>query len=260
MNDVAARRELVAVRNGLKESNPDTKERAWHVNASNIAAHLSRGGATQKRQGKPAAPAGFNDAIKDSNLAAANEHGAGSASEETVANSSRSAGADQAGGHHDARSALEPAMRGREPERIRDAFEVLHAYKAQVVRRPISSEMHVTLRTPESGGLEVRAFIRDGRFGAVVTVDRADLREALVTDLPRLENALVRHDVDIGQVTIAGPTTSLNTDSGGARDSQQRHQQFTNLHFAPEKRDEGSPAAVLIEDSIHTSAGLNVHA
>lgn len=134
----------------------------------------------------------------------------------------------------------------------------LRMHKLQVPRLS-PTELHMTLRTPGEGQLELRAFVREGRFGASLRVDNPDLRDALVTHLPVLENALSQQSLEVGQLAIAG-REPFGPDTGSGRQSHQHHEQRLWPQVRGDEERDAPVTDLAVNELVESRANLNVHA
>ena len=120
------------------------------------------------------------------------------------------------------------------------------------------TEVHIALRTPELGRVELRASAVDSDVKAVLTVESRELRHALVCDEAGLGSICARHEIDPSNITIS---TSEVRDWPGAGDSGAHRDRQND---APAQRSlvkENVPA--LVEEEVldtSTGTGLNIRA
>jgi flagellar hook-length control protein FliK len=143
-------------------------------------------------------------------------------------------------------------------ESVNPANTFVHT--ARILEQAARTEMRIALRTPETGNLEVRTFIRDGQAGAVIAVERGEVRNALLTELPSLQASLKEHQVDVGQLTVtdysgsSGATGSQASDSDGQQQPA-RHANAASAGTVPDRRRDLDETQQNREP-----AGLSVHA
>lgn len=150
-----------------------------------------------------------------------------------------------------------------EPQRIQ-ADDVLAAnslvHTARILEQPVQTEMRVALRTPETGNLEVRTFIRDGQAGAVIAVEKGDVRTALLTELPSLQATLKGHQLEVGQIAVTDyggsyGSTGSPASGGGGQQQPARHANSASVAAAPNRQRDLDETQQSRQQS-----GLSVHA
>ncbi len=134
-------------------------------------------------------------------------------------------------------------------------------HTARILEDTAHTEMRIALRTPETGNVEVRTFIRDGQAGAVIAVEKADIRNVLLSELPSLQTNLRDRQVDVGQLTVSdysGSSASTGSQTSGGGGHQQPAQ-----HSHAVSTDSGGERHWNAFDETHRNkqeAGLSVHA
>jgi Flagellar hook-length control protein FliK len=101
----------------------------------------------------------------------------------------------------------------------------LHA--ARIYDQAARTEMRVSLRTHEAGGIEVRTFIRDGQAGAVIAIEKGEVRNAVLAEIHSLHNALQERHVEIGQLAVTDYTG--NTAGSGSHSPQDNNRHSPTL-------------------------------
>lgn len=133
-------------------------------------------------------------------------------------------------------------------------------HTARILEQATHSEMRIALRTPETGNLEVRTFIRDGQAGAVIAVEKGDVRTALLTELPSLQANLKDRHLEVSQLAVTdyggayGSTGSPASGDGGQRQPA-RNANSVLVATAPNRQRDLDETQQNIRQS-----GLSVHA
>jgi flagellar hook-length control protein FliK len=133
-------------------------------------------------------------------------------------------------------------------------------HTARILDQTAHAEMRIALRTPETGNLEVRTFVRDGQAGAVIAVEKGEVRNALLTNLPSLQANLKDRHLEVSQVAVtdygasSGSTGSHASDSGG-RQQQARYVNQRSVATLAERRQ-----SVIETQPSRQQSGLSVHA
>ncbi len=136
-------------------------------------------------------------------------------------------------------------------------------HTAQLLQRAGESEMRMGLRTTAFGEVEVRTVVRDSQVGVSISSEHGDLRGALAADLPGLERTLHRHDLQLGELHIAGQSSGNESGTSGQQSAPQHPRSFTARAQAPRTvRDdrEASSAAVAGLVEATSSHGISIHA
>lgn len=91
------------------------------------------------------------------------------------------------------------------------------------------SEMRIGLNTAEAGRVEVHAVVHDGRIGASISVDRPDVQQALIAELPNLEKTLNARDLDVVAVAVSQSHFAPGADAGFAGNADQQYRPWKQL-------------------------------
>ncbi len=96
--------------------------------------------------------------------------------------------------------------------------DVVHAVR--MFERNGQAEMHIGVRSETLGTIDVKATVHDGSVGVSIGVERHDVRSALVSELPGLENTLRDHDLRLGEVRFHDTGSTLASEYGNGRQPQ----------------------------------------
>ena len=137
--------------------------------------------------------------------------------------------------------------------------DVVHAVR--MFERGGQAEMHIGVRSEALGVVDVKTTVHDGNVGVSIGVERHELRSALVSELPGLENTLRDHDLKLGEVRFHDTASTLA--SGHDRGQQRQAQDFARPFAAAFYSDE-KPAAENVElpiEVVTTAArgGISIH-
>ncbi len=96
--------------------------------------------------------------------------------------------------------------------------DVVHAVR--MFERDGQAEMHIGVRSETLGTIDVKTTVHDGSVGVSIGVERHEVRSALVSELPGLENTLRERDLRLGEVKFHDMGSTLASEYGNG----QRHQ------------------------------------
>lgn len=131
---------------------------------------------------------------------------------------------------------------------------------ARILDRAGLSEMHIGLRTPAFGSVEVHTVVREGQVGVSIGSERGDLRTYFGAEVPALQASLRQQDLHFDGIRFLGQSgaTSQGFSAG------------TGQHAQPERHNTpvyaGTPPADTLErndtqqDVAVQHVGLSVHA
>jgi flagellar hook-length control protein FliK len=114
------------------------------------------------------------------------------------------------------------------PTPISTPSDVVHAVR--MFERDGQAEMHIGVRSETLGTIDVKATIHDGNVGVSIGVERHEIRSALVSELPGLENTLRERDLRLGEVQFHEMGSALASEYG--KGQQQRQAQEFSRPFA----------------------------
>jgi hypothetical protein len=125
-------------------------------------------------------------------------------------------------------------------------------------------EMHIGLRTTAFGTVEVHTFVRDNTVGVSIGSDRAEIRQWISAEVPRLAVSLQQHELQLDHLQFF----HIDTQAGfGASPqfSEQSSQGWTHdrpvARATPEIPESNDPTAVPVPDMYAEQDGrLNLHA
>ena len=104
---------------------------------------------------------------------------------------------------------------------------------ARVVQGVAQSEMHIGLRTPAFGSVEVHTAVRDTQLGLSVISERGDLHGFLAQEVPALQNIFHQQGLQFDQIRFVASAGSNAFSSGGQSQSDSsRNQQNPRAWFA----------------------------
>jgi flagellar hook-length control protein FliK len=101
--------------------------------------------------------------------------------------------------------------------------DVVHAVR--MFERDGQAEMHIGVRSETLGTIDVKATVHDGSVGVSIGLERHEVRSALVSELPGLENILRERDLRLGEVKFHDMGSTLASEYGNAR--QRESQEFS---------------------------------
>lgn len=130
---------------------------------------------------------------------------------------------------------------------------------ARMLDASSQSEMHIDLRSPAFGNVEVHTTVHESQIGLTVGSERGDLHTFLTAEVPGLQSAFRQQDMHFDQIrflgqggTAAGFSAGSDTQSGFQR--QGRPPQWTGNHETVPPNSHDPEAAV------SSAGGLNIHA
>ena len=137
--------------------------------------------------------------------------------------------------------------------------DVVHAVR--MFERDGQAEMHIGVRSEALGVVDVKATVHDGNVGVSIGVERHELRSALVSELPGLENTLRDHDLRLGEVRFHDTASTLA--SGHDRGQQRQAEDFARP-FAAAFYSDAKPAVENVDLPIEVVAtaargGISIH-
>ena len=95
----------------------------------------------------------------------------------------------------------------------------------RMFERDGQAEMHIGVRSETLGTIDVKATVHDGSVGVSLGVERHEVRSALVSELPGLENTLRERDLRLGEVKFHDMGSTLASEYGNGQ--QHRSQEFS---------------------------------
>ena len=96
--------------------------------------------------------------------------------------------------------------------------EVVHAVR--MFERDGQAEMHIGVRSETFGTIDLKATVHDCSVGVSIGVERHEVRSALVSELPGLENTLREHDLRLGEVRFHDTGSTLASEYGNGQQRQ----------------------------------------
>lgn len=134
---------------------------------------------------------------------------------------------------------------------------------ARVLERIGQSEMRLGLNSGNFGSIEVHTSVNQDHVGASIVASHAELRAALVADMPSLEHAIAQHHLTLDSLNVGSRTDtqagSSGAFSGGHAESQSGPRTSVKISTGSEDTaaQEAAPPPAWIAPY---SSGLNVHA
>ena len=144
-------------------------------------------------------------------------------------------------------SAAAPTM--PEPAHESRAFTLVQS--ARLIERAASAEMRVGVQTPELGKVEVHATLRDSGVGATLSVERPDIQRMFAAELPNLNRALDRHQIELQSVSL------MNSMSDGAGSQGRGQQPAPQRQIRPQ---DNEPVPASQSDRLSSSAAAGAAA
>lgn len=142
-----------------------------------------------------------------------------------------------------------------EPDRAHSRFVQTANLQQQAER----AEMHIGLHTSETGKVEVHTFLRDGQTETVIAVEKGDVRQALLNDMPALHSNLREQHIDLARVSVVGCGDTSQNFGGGQTGNGGGHAREQNSagtsHIAQEIVAERASRS----DGAQITDGLSVH-
>jgi hypothetical protein len=128
-----------------------------------------------------------------------------------------------------------------------------------VINQDGRTDVHISIRTPEMGRLELHANAAQEHIAAAITVESLDLRKSLLADLGSLQHALAERRVEAPQITIAHSQGGAGVGAGNG-DSQHRQQHgFTPPFQQRQATPEESVSCAEQEDVVVERMGLDIN-
>jgi len=73
-------------------------------------------------------------------------------------------------------------------------------YQARLINGPGTSEMHIGMRTPEFGNVELHTVVRGSQLGVSVGSEKGNLHELLAPELPSLQKTFQQHEFGLNSI------------------------------------------------------------
>jgi hypothetical protein len=133
---------------------------------------------------------------------------------------------------------------------------------AQVLERMGKSEIRLGLNSSNFGSIELHTSVNQDRVGASITTSHADLRSAMIAEMPSLERAIAQHQMRLDSLQVdsrpgapAGEGSASGGNQSGSRSGQQPASKISEVRDDSAAQEVSVPAAWTA-----THSGLNVHA
>lgn len=134
---------------------------------------------------------------------------------------------------------------------------------AQVLERMGKSEIRLGLNSSSFGSIELHASVNQDRVGAAIATSHAELRTAMMAEMPSLEHAIAQHQMRLDSLQLDSRSGSQTGDSSPSGGNQSGPRGGT---LATTRSSESSEDTAAEETSLPAawtapySSGLNVHA
>jgi len=132
---------------------------------------------------------------------------------------------------------------------------------ARIVQGIGKAEMHIDMRTPDFGSVEVHTTLRESQIGLTVGSEKGDLRGFLAPEVPSLQAVIHQQDLRLDTLHFLDRSAPSNASFAGSADPRSHSQ---NHH---ESRPQASaPAGEVLQDSlppeitVPSTGSLSVHA
>jgi len=159
------------------------------------------------------------------------------------------------------------AASGNIPREADSAPTPIVVQSARVLERMGQAEMRVGMNTADFGNLELRASVSQDRVGASIATAHAELRAALMAEMPSLERSMEQHQLRLDLLDLGAHSGGGNQERGASAQQQPRSQSGGEAGFATTSSSSSSGDAVPSPEgpapsawSAPYSSGLNVHA
>ncbi len=137
--------------------------------------------------------------------------------------------------------------------------DVVHAVR--MFERDGQAEMHIGVRSETFGTIDLKTTVHDGSVGVSIGVERHEVRSALVSELPGLENTLRERDLRLGEVRFhdTGSTLASDYGSGQQRQSQDFSRPPASAFYRAAKSSSGSNELPVEMVTTIARRGISVH-
>lgn len=133
---------------------------------------------------------------------------------------------------------------------------------AQVLERMGKSEIRLGLNSSNFGSIELHTSVNQDRVGASITTSHADLRSAMIAEMPSLEHAIAQHQMRLDSLQVdsrPGAPAGESSASGGNQSGPRNRQQPAGK-ISESVEDSAAPEVSLPQARTALHSGLNVHA
>ncbi len=133
---------------------------------------------------------------------------------------------------------------------------------ARVLERMGQSEMRLGLNSGNFGSIELHTHVNQDQVGASIATSHAELRAAMMAEMPSLEHAIAQHQLKLDSFNLDSRTSAQNGGSGDAAGNQsprswtQSGTQVSEFNDDMAAQESSLPQAWAAPHS----SGLNVHA
>jgi len=133
---------------------------------------------------------------------------------------------------------------------------------AQVLERMGKSEIRLGLNSSNFGSIELHTSVNQDRVGASISTSHAELRTAMIAEMPSLEHAIAQHQMRLDSFQFdsrSGPQAGDSSASGGNPSGSRSGTQAT-ARISESSEDTAAQEALLPQAWTASHSGLNVHA
>lgn len=137
--------------------------------------------------------------------------------------------------------------------------DVVHAVR--MFERDGQAEMHIGVRSETLGTIDVKATVHNGNVGVSIGVERHEIRSALVSELPGLENTLRERDLRLGEVKFHDMGSALASEYGNGqrRQAQEFSRPFVSSFYRDMTRTAETNELPLEMVTTIAPGGISVH-
>ena len=132
----------------------------------------------------------------------------------------------------------------------------------QVLERMGKSEIRLGLNSSNFGSIELRTSVNQDRVGASIATSHAELRTAMIAEMPSLERAIAQHQMSLDSLQLdsrSGTQAGDNSPSGGNQSGSRTGAQSASK--TSELGDDSAAQEVSLPQAwMAPHSGLNVHA
>ena len=133
---------------------------------------------------------------------------------------------------------------------------------AQVLERMGKSEIRLGLNSSNFGNIELHTSVNQDRVGASISTSHAELRTAMIAEMPSLEHAIAQHQMRLDSFQFdsrSGPQAGDSSASGGNPSGSRSGTQAT-ARISESSEDTAAQEALLPQAWTASHSGINVHA
>jgi flagellar hook-length control protein FliK len=133
---------------------------------------------------------------------------------------------------------------------------------AQVLERMGKAEIRLGLNSSNFGSIELHTSVNQERVGATISTSHAELRTAMIAEMPSLEHAIAQHQMRLDSFQFDSRSGSQGGDTGasGGNQSGSRGGTQSANRISELKEDSAAQEVPLPQAWTASHSGLNVHA